>query len=96
MLGLADMISDGNRWRRDAHRQISTIIRSPYFTGFQENGNGRRNENSAENGVASGIFWGCCYETRQGAVELVESAWGSFFLMAALCILVDIIEPNHC
>jgi len=96
MLSLADMISDGNRWRRDAHRQISTIIRSPYFTGFQENGNGRGNENSAENRVASGIFWGCCYETRQGAVELVESAWGSFFLMAALCILVDIIEPNHC
>jgi unsaturated chondroitin disaccharide hydrolase len=88
MLSLADLMP-GSQWRIDAHRQISTIIRSPYFTGFQENVD-------AENGVASGIFWGCCYETRQGAVEPVESAWGSFFLMAALCILVDIIEPNHC
>ncbi len=96
MLGLADLIPDGNRWRIDAHRQITAITRSPYFTGLQENGNGQGNKNSAENRVASGIFWGCCYETRQGTIELVESAWGSFFLMAALCILAGIIEPSHC
>jgi unsaturated chondroitin disaccharide hydrolase len=96
MLCLADLMPDGNQWRIEAQRQITGIIRSPYFTGFQENGDSEGNKNGAENGTASGIFWGCCYETRQGTIELVESAWGGFFLMAALCILVDIIEPSHC
>jgi unsaturated chondroitin disaccharide hydrolase len=49
-----------------------------------------------EDGTASGIFGGCCYETSQGKKELVESVWGSYFLMAALCVLVGLIEPNHC
>lgn len=96
MLCLADLMPDGSHWRTDAHRQITAVIRGPYFTGFQENGDSQRNENGAKNRATSGIFWGCCYETRQGTIELVESAWGSFFLMAVLCILVDIIEPSHC
>jgi len=86
MLSLADLIAEGEQWRTYAHQQITAIIRSQYFTGFQEN-SGR---------VAKGIFWGCCYKTNQGKDELVESAWGSFFLMSALSILVDAIKPGDC
>ena len=48
------------------------------------------------NPIAPGKFWGCCYKTNEGKDALVESAWGSFFLMAALCVLIGAIEPNHC
>ncbi len=91
MLCLADLMSDGSQWRHHAHRQITAIICSPYFTGFEQDDNAQ-----GKHRTASGIFWGCCYKTDQGKDELVESAWGSFFLMAALCILVDVIEPSHC
>jgi unsaturated chondroitin disaccharide hydrolase len=83
MLSLANLIPSGKKWRNDAHQLISTIIRSAYFTGF------------GENSEKAGIFWGCCYKTRTGE-ELVESTWGSFLLMSALCILVDKIKPNQC
>lgn len=86
MLAIADLIANGEQWRTYAHQQISAIIRSRYFTGFQENGDK----------AAHGIFWGCCYKTNQGKDELVESAWGSFFLMSALAILVDAIKPGDC
>ncbi len=91
MLCLADLMFDGSQWRHHAHRQITAIICSPYFTGFEQDDN-----DQGKHRTASGIFWGCCYKTDQGKDELVESAWGSFFLMAALCILVDVIEPSHC
>ncbi|SEL40867.1 glucuronyl hydrolase [Nitrosovibrio tenuis] len=91
MLCLAALTPDGNQWRIDAHRGITAVIRSPYFTVFQEHVGDQGKQN-----IASGIFWGCCYETHHGKNELVESAWGSFFLMAALCILTDVIEPHYC
>lgn len=75
MLSLADLMPEGNQWRTHAHQQITAIIRSQHFTGFQKNID--RQENSDE--TASGIFWGCCYKTHSGTHELVESAWGSFF-----------------
>ncbi len=85
-LSLADLIADGEQWRTYAHQQITAIIRSQYFSGFQENGDK----------AAQGIFWGGCYKTNQGKDELVESAWGSFFLMSTLSILVDAIKPGDC
>lgn len=92
MLSLSDLMPGDNRWRAYAHRQITTVVLSQYFTGFQ--GSSRHQDN--KDGAASGIFWGCCYKTSQGKDELVESAWGSFFLMAALCVLVDAVESHHC
>ena len=92
MLSLADLMPVDNRWRTYAHRQITTIVLSQYFTGFQGNSSHQKSKDRP----ASGIFWGCCYKTSQGKDELVESAWGSFFLMAALCILVDAIESPYC
>ena len=86
MLALADLVADGEQWRIYAHQQITAIIQSQYFTGFQE-----KNDTAAK-----GIFWGCCYNTHQGKEELVETAWGNFFLMAALSILIDAIEPGDC
>ncbi len=90
MLSLADLLPDGTHWRTCAHQQITAIIRSQYFTGFQKNGNHEKNGNK----TASGIFWGCCYKTGHEKEELVESAWGSFFLMAALCILIDVAKAG--
>lgn len=85
MLALAALVPDGERWLTRAHLQIAALIRSLYFTGLREDGDG----------VAAGIFWGACYQTRQGKDELVESTWGSFFLMEALCILADVIKPCY-
>ncbi len=100
MLCLADLMPDGNHWRIDAHGRITDIIRSPYFIGAQKNGHDQEHRNRAENRDtnrdAAGIFWGCCYETNPGTLEPVESPWGSFFLMAALCILAGVIKPSHC
>jgi unsaturated chondroitin disaccharide hydrolase len=90
MLSLAELAPNTDQWRASAHQQVTSVIRSEYFTGLH--GNNAQNED----GTASGIFGGCCYETSQGKKELVESTWGSYFLMAALCALVGIIEPNHC
>jgi unsaturated chondroitin disaccharide hydrolase len=92
MLSLADLVSDGTQWRIHAHQRITAIVRSPYFTGFDENGDRK----TILNRTAPGKFWGCCYKTKEGKDELVESAWGSFFLMAALCVLVGAVESNHC
>jgi unsaturated chondroitin disaccharide hydrolase len=92
MLSLADLMPRGNQWRINAHQQITAIVRSQYFIGLQENNDRHKNRDR----TASGIFWGCCYKTNLGRDELVESAWGNFFLMAALCILVDAIEPRYC
>lgn len=86
MLALADLVADGEQWRRYAHQQMTAIIESDYFNGFQE-----KNDR-----VAKGLFWGCCYNTHQGKEELVETAWGHFFLMAALSVLIDAIEPGDC
>ena len=86
MLSLATLIPDGNRWNAYAHRQITAVIRSQYFTGLQ----------GESDGAAAGIFWGSSYRTKPGTDELVESAWGSLFLMAALCILAGVIEPTDC
>ncbi|CAG1021648.1 Unsaturated glucuronyl hydrolase [Patescibacteria group bacterium] len=36
----------------------------------------------------NGIFWGCCYKINQTEVELVETTWGSYFLMWALTTLL--------
>ncbi|PTR17575.1 unsaturated chondroitin disaccharide hydrolase [Nitrosospira sp. Nsp2] len=92
MLVLADLVPDGDEWRLYAHQQITAVTLSRYFIGFEEN-HGRE---KYKEGKAQGIFWGCCYKTNRGHDELVESAWGSFLLMAALCVLADIIEPSDC
>lgn len=92
MLALADLLPDGKLWRLQAHQLITAIIRSPFFTGFYQNNASPNNKI----GIDSGIFCGSCYQTKQGKEELVETAWGSFFLMAALCILTGVIKPDHC
>ena len=86
MLALADLLPDGQEWRACAHRQITAVTLSRYFMGFEENNEGK----------AAGIFWGGCYKTNGEQDELVESAWGSFFLMAALCVLAGVIQPGCC
>lgn len=91
MLALADLVPDGHAWRFYADQQITAVIRSEYFTGCE----GSYAAETYKEGHAPGIFWGCCYKTGREH-ELVESAWGSFFLMAALCVLADLIEPNCC
>ena len=90
MLFLAELAPDTDQWRACAHQQLTSVIRSRYFTGLHGN-NGQD-----EDGTASGIFWGCCYEISEGKNELVESAWGSYFLMAARCVLLDAVQPCHC
>ncbi len=92
MLSLARLVSDAEQWRADAHHQITAIIRSQYFTGFPKD----NKYSQSRNNPMPGIFWGCCYKTQQDKEELVESAWGNFFLLAALCILIGFIEPDHC
>lgn len=92
MLSLARLLPDREYWCTYAHHQISTIIRSQYFTGFNPD---FKHMERHQNGFG-GIFWGCCYKTRQDKEELVESVWGNFFLMAALAVLTGFIEPHHC
>ncbi|SOD41131.1 glucuronyl hydrolase [Nitrosovibrio sp. Nv4] len=89
-LSLADLVPDGTQWRIYAHQQVTAIVRSQYFTGFPENSDDKK----SRDGTASGIFWGCHYKTSHDKDELVESVWGSFFLMAALCVLIGAIKPG--
>lgn len=92
MLALANLIPDGESLWIDAHRQISAVLRSPFFTVLQTDRNpmpDRRNGDSA-------IFWGCSYKTGSDVEQLVESVWGSFFLMVVLCALAGLIKPEHC
>lgn len=92
MLSLANLVPDGESLRIFSHRQVSAILRSRYFTvpaGDMNSLIDRKDGNSA-------IFWGCCYKTNSEVEELVESAWGSFFLMAVLCALTGFVEPGHC
>jgi unsaturated chondroitin disaccharide hydrolase len=89
MLALAELLADGTQWRTSAHQEITAIVRSDYFTGFHETGNRAKSGDPP-----SGIFWGCCYKTGDSKEEMVESAWGSFFLMAALCVLLDMLKPD--
>jgi unsaturated chondroitin disaccharide hydrolase len=101
MLSLAKLMPGGRPWRTHAHRQVTAILRSRYFIGLEEHEEDEGHEGDggypeSGEGTASGIFRGCCYKTHSGTNELVESVWGSFFLMATLCVLVDAIEPNHC
>ncbi|ANJ72417.1 glucuronyl hydrolase [Ralstonia insidiosa] len=76
MLSLCEHAGE-TRWRTFAERQIAAIVRSRYLT---------KPGNEAD-GVPAGIFWGACIRTRPDRHELVESAWGSFFLMQALAML---------
>ncbi|UJP05133.1 MAG: glucuronyl hydrolase [Nitrosomonas sp.] len=92
MLALAGLVPDGGYWRSAAHRQISAVLRSRYFTGYQAG----MVQSDRRAGTVPGIFWGCCYHTRPDKEELVEATWGCFFLMAALCVLTGSTEPGHC
>ncbi|PTN11159.1 glucuronyl hydrolase [Nitrosomonas aestuarii] len=89
MISLADQIQEGDQWFMNAHKLITDVIYSQYFTGFQGNEVQGEKQNTD-----SGIFQGCCYRTSPGKEELVETPWGSFFLMAALCALARIIKPE--
>jgi unsaturated chondroitin disaccharide hydrolase len=90
MLALANLLPDGREWRTCAHQQITAVTLSRYFISFEGNKEGNKEEKAA------GIIWGCCYKTNGKQDELVESAWGSFFLMAALGVLAGVIEPGCC
>lgn len=83
MLSLADSVPDGEQWRHQAYRQISDVLQSRYFIGLDQ-----KNEQA-------GIFWGCCYKTKNDE-EMVESIWGSFLLSAALAALLGRIDPALC
>ena len=92
MLSLARLLPDEKNWRIHAHRQISAVIRSRYFTAIGSGSADRANRHNE----SAGVFWGCCYKTGQNQEELVESVWGNFFLMAALAVLTGFIDPHHC
>ncbi|MBS0300453.1 MAG: glucuronyl hydrolase [Proteobacteria bacterium] len=92
MLSLARLLPEEKTWRNHAHRQISAIIRSHYFTGFMADSTERTQPENA----STGVFWGCCYKTKPDEEALVESVWGNFFLMAALAALTGFIDPRHC
>lgn len=91
MLSLPELIPNGTPWHTYAHQQITAIIRGQYFIGLSGTSDPAKNGDRPP----SGIFWGCCYKSSHEKEELVESAWGSFFLMAALCILLDILQPSE-
>ncbi len=91
MLSLANLVPNGQQWHRYAHQQITAIIRSQYFTGIRSSNHSEKHKANMD----SGIFWGSCYKTHPDKEALVETTWGSFLLMAALCILVHRIEPDQ-
>ncbi|MBN9132872.1 MAG: glucuronyl hydrolase [Nitrosospira multiformis] len=91
MLALAELLADGTdgtQWHAFAQQEIAAIVRSDYFTGHETGSRAKSGD------PPSGIFWGCCYKTSDNKEEMVESAWGSFFLMAALCVLLDMLKPD--
>lgn len=92
MLSLANIVPDGESLRLFSHRQVSAVMRSHYFTTLQADMNSMMDQSDRN----SAIFWGCCYKTDSKVEELVESAWGSFFLMAVLCALTGSVEPGYC
>lgn len=90
MLSLADLVEDGEQWRIFAHQQLAAVIRSRYFVRIPAQGSHARSRNKPY-----AIFWGCCYKTHGNQEEMVESAWGNFFLMAALSVLLEILGPSE-
>lgn len=86
MLSLSKLIPDGKCWVAYAQHQVARLISGQYFTRMAK----------TSNAAPAGIFCGACYQTRPNTHELVESAWGSFFLLQALCILAGIIDPTDC
>ncbi|WP_254772758.1 glucuronyl hydrolase [Nitrosospira multiformis] len=91
MLSLAELITDGAKWRVSAYQQLDTVISSRYFVRIPPPGS----HAASRNKPPYAIFWGCCYKTHGNKEEMVESAWGNFFLMAALSILLGILEPGE-
>ena len=74
-------------WKNVAESQIAMLVRSSYFT----------RGGDAYTDVLPGIFWGACYQIRPEQFELVESAWSTFLLMQALCLLdefVGVTDPT--
>jgi unsaturated chondroitin disaccharide hydrolase len=63
-------------------------LHSAWFNGLSNPG--------ADPAHPGGIFSGCCYTTRPGQRQLVESPWGSFLLLAALAILDGDLSPQQC
>jgi unsaturated chondroitin disaccharide hydrolase len=90
MLSLADLVADGEQWRAFAHQQLAAVIRSRYFVRIPAQSSHARNRNRPY-----AIFWGCCYKTHGNKEEMVESAWGNFFMMAALSVLLGILGPGE-
>lgn len=92
MLSLVRLLPDETFWCEYAHQQLSTVLHSPYFTVI----NTDPAAHAAYQDRSFGLFPGCRYRTRQNIEEMVESVWGNFFLMAALAVLADLIDPCDC
>ncbi|MBB6584188.1 glucuronyl hydrolase [Ralstonia solanacearum] len=73
MQSLARLAPGQAGWLRVAEGHIAAIVRSRYLAGPHGAG------------ASAGMFWGACYRTGPDRRELVESAWGTFFLMQVLC-----------
>ncbi len=91
MLSLAELIADGAKWRVSAYQQLAAVIQSRYFVRIPSLGS----DTAGRNKPPYAIFWGCCYKTHSNKEEMVESAWGNFFLMAALSVLLGILGPDE-
>ncbi|MCK9798083.1 glucuronyl hydrolase [Pseudomonas sp. MAFF 302030] len=79
MQTLAPVSSRQSQWRVRAAQLLTSVVRSPYFS---------------REGKDAGSFVGLCYGTAKGVEERVESPCSSFFLLAALLIMAERLDPS--
>lgn len=82
-LALADMRpeADASALRQQAFEAVASLLQSDWFGSDPANATGA-------------VFSGCCYQTRPGQWQLVETPWGNFLLLAALAMLQGQLSPH--
>lgn len=82
MLILAQLLPGDVRCHIEATKNIESLLKSPYFV----------LSNPPQGDREYALFWGARYQTNATQQDWVESAWGSFFLLAVLSILTGALE----
>jgi unsaturated chondroitin disaccharide hydrolase len=82
MFNLAGIGSNEERevWRERASQLLKNLLASPYI----------------EIAPSTARFSGCCYRLIAGPEALVESPWGTFLLIQALCLLTERLSIDEC